>query len=155
MYNHPETLIAMYAASVLGAVMVPIDPRSKGEKLLYQIKDSGSKKVIFEAEFLDSVSGALKNLPEVQVIGCLPNLVVGTSVSPGYPNLKEILEGPEAPMLNPRASAISDLFQIMYTSGTTGNPKGIHVFYDRILLAPVQVDGVWHYPTDSFPPDSP
>ena len=73
MYNHPETVMAMYAASVLGAVMVPIDPRSKGEKLQYQIKDSGSKKVIFEAEFMDSVGEVLKNLPNVQVIGCLPN----------------------------------------------------------------------------------
>ena len=54
-------------------------------------------------------------------------------------------------MLDPRANAVSDLFQIMYTSGTTGNPKGIHVRYDRILLAPLQADGVWHYtPNDKL-----
>jgi crotonobetaine/carnitine-CoA ligase len=49
MRNHPETVLAMYAASALGAVVVPIDPRSKGEKLRYQIADSRSKAVLSAA----------------------------------------------------------------------------------------------------------
>ncbi len=37
--NHPMYVYCLYAASVLGAVMVPIDPRTKGEKLSYQIRN--------------------------------------------------------------------------------------------------------------------
>lgn len=49
MRNHPEFLYTLFAASIIGAVAVPIDPRSKGNKLSYQIKDSNSKGIIFTA----------------------------------------------------------------------------------------------------------
>ncbi len=47
MRNYPEIVIALYAGSALRATMVPIDPRSKCEKLKYQIRNSDSKAVIF------------------------------------------------------------------------------------------------------------
>jgi hypothetical protein len=40
MRNHPELLYAMFAASALDAVLVPVDPRSEAEKLIFQIQDS-------------------------------------------------------------------------------------------------------------------
>ena len=54
MRNHPETIMCMFAASVLGAVLVPIDPRSEEEKLIFQIQNSGAKGVIYSAEFAQS-----------------------------------------------------------------------------------------------------
>jgi acyl-CoA synthetase (AMP-forming)/AMP-acid ligase II len=44
----------MFAASALGAVIVPIDPRSEEEKLIFQIQNSGAKGVIYSAEFAQS-----------------------------------------------------------------------------------------------------
>jgi acyl-CoA synthetase (AMP-forming)/AMP-acid ligase II len=150
-YNRPETVMAMYAASALGAVMVPIDPRSKWDKILYQIKDSGSKGLIFEAEFMDSVSEVLKDLPDVRVIGCHYSPGFERLVLHQYRNLKEILEGPEVSLLDPRANAVSDPFELIYTSGTTGTPKGIHIRYEWVLLAPSHADEVWHYsPNDKL-----
>ena len=71
MRNHPEVVLAMYAASALGAIVVPIDPRSTGQKLSFQIRNSGSKAVIFTAEFLDPMEEALSSLPEVKTAGVL------------------------------------------------------------------------------------
>lgn len=145
MRNHPEVVLAMYAASALGAVLVPIDPRSKGEKLRYQIKDSGSKGVIFSAEFIESIEEALANLPEVKVIGCLYNPEFGVQVSSKHPDMQEILEGPDAPMFEADDYATDDRFMIMYTSGTTGNPKGVHRRGERLKFASMEAELVWKY----------
>ncbi len=55
MRNHPEIIICMFAASALGAVIVPIDPRSEEEKLIFQIQNSGAKGIVFSAEFMDTI----------------------------------------------------------------------------------------------------
>ncbi|MBW2062692.1 MAG: AMP-binding protein [Deltaproteobacteria bacterium] len=144
MRNHPELVIAMYAASALGAVMVPIDPRSKGEKLAYQIKNSNSKGVIFSAEFMESMKEALAQLPEVKTIGVVYKDDFGIPVSPGYPDLKEILEGPEAPGFAPEAHAATDPHLIIYTSGTTGDPKGVKLT-NRLPTAAVLAQLIWKY----------
>jgi len=145
MRNHPETVISMYAASVLGAVMVPIDPRSKGERLNYQIKDSGSKGIIFAAEFMESVSHAMSDFPKVKTIGCMYNPEFSVPVSSNYPDLKDILEGPEVPMFDTGSHSTSDYFMIVYTSGTTGNPKGINIRFERMQFAVLLAENIWQY----------
>ena len=148
MRNHPETVLSMYASSVLGAVLVPIDPRSKGKKLAYQIQDSGSKGVIFTAECMDSVSEALSSLPEVKTYGCLYNEEFGVAPSPDFPNLREVLEGPEVPPFSPGQHDINDQFVMMYTSGATGNPKGINIRFSRMQLAVFLAENAWQYSWD-------
>ncbi len=46
MRNHPEFVEAMVAASITGTVFVPIDPRTRGEKLAYTLNNSECKGVI-------------------------------------------------------------------------------------------------------------
>jgi crotonobetaine/carnitine-CoA ligase len=145
MRNHPETVLSMYAASALGAILVPIDPRSKGEKLRYQINDSGSKGVIFAAEFIESMDEALSGLPDVKTIGCMYNPEFGVPVSPKYPDLKVILEGPEVQMLEPGPHAPNDHSMIIYTSGTTGDPKGVRMRADRAQAYVMLASLVWQY----------
>jgi acyl-CoA synthetase (AMP-forming)/AMP-acid ligase II len=151
MRNHPETVLSMYAASALGIMLVPVDPRSKGEKLSYQIKDSGSKGVIFSAEFTEAMSEALAGLPEVRVIGCLYNPEFGIASSAPYPDLKKILDDPEVPVPDPGPQALSDRFMMVYTSGTTGNPKGIIIRFERVQFGPLMAEKVWQYsPNDKL-----
>ena len=46
MRNHPEFVEAMVAASITGTIFVPVDPRTKGEKLAYLLRDSGCRGAI-------------------------------------------------------------------------------------------------------------
>jgi crotonobetaine/carnitine-CoA ligase len=145
MRNHPEMVVAMYAASALGVIMIPIDPRSKGGKLSYQIKNSNSKGVIFAAEFMDSMEEVFSELPDVRTIGVLYKDDFGVPVSSKYPSLKEILEGPEAAGFSPESHTMKDYFMIIYTSGTTGDPKGVKIRNERLQGYNLLAQLVWKY----------
>jgi len=147
MRNHPEVVVAMYAASVLGAVMVPIDPRSKGGKLSYQLSDSGSKGVIFAAEFMDSILEGLTGL-DTKIIGVMYKQDFGVPVSEKFPSLNEILDGPRASGYSPGSHTTTDPFTIIYTSGTTGNPKGVTIRNDRLGAYALLGQLVWGYTPD-------
>ncbi len=144
MRNHPEVVIAMYAASALGAVMVPIDPRSKGEKLAFQIRNSNSKGVIFSSEFMDNITEALSVLPDVQTIGVVYKDEFKVPVSPEYPDINEIFQGPEAPGYTPKEHSAADHHMIIYTSGTTGDPKGVRLT-NRLPTAAMLAKLIWQY----------
>jgi len=148
MRNHPELVIAIYAASALGAVMVPIDPRSKGEKLKYQLEHSGSKGVLFAAEFMDRVGEVLAGLPEVQTVGVMYKDEFRVAVSPKYPSLSEILDGPEAPGVPLKDQSLNDPMMMIYTSGTTGNPKGVRQRAQWILGAAGLAQMIWQYTSE-------
>ena len=125
MRNHPEMVLNIYAATALGAVMVPIDPRTKGEKLTYQIRNSNSKGIIFAAEFMEVVEEVLQKLPNVKSLGAMYRDDFGVPVSAEHPNVSEILTGPEVPGFLPDDHQTDDPYMMIYTSGTTGDPKGV------------------------------
>jgi crotonobetaine/carnitine-CoA ligase len=129
MRNHPEFIETMVAASLTGCVFVPIDPRTRGAKLAYTLSNSNCKGII-------AADYALPYVKEVQEKESLPDLqwvIVlesdeGVSISmddvtnahPLGPVLDQAKE-----MLDPADASPDAPFQIMYTSGTTGDPKGV------------------------------
>ncbi|MCP4755457.1 MAG: AMP-binding protein [Proteobacteria bacterium] len=148
MRNHHEMVLALYAASALRATMVPIDPRSKKEKLGFQLENSGSKGVMFSAELMGSMEEVLTDLPHLKTIGVAYRNDFGVPVSSNYPNLNEILNGPEAPEVSPEGHDSSDYLMIIYTSGTTGNPKGVSQRADRFSTYGLLAQLVWQYTPD-------
>jgi len=144
MRNHPEIVIAMYAASAFRAIVVPIDPRSKGEKLSYQIRHSNSKGVIFSSEFMENVSDALSRLPTVKTIGVVYKEEFGVPVSRNYPDIKGIFDGPEASGYMPHGHTPLDPSMIIYTSGTTGDPKGVRL-NNRLPGGAALAQAIWKY----------
>ena len=148
MRNHPEFILAMYAASALGAIMVPIDPRSKGHKLQYQIRDSGSVGIIFASEFMEGAKEALAGLPDVKTVGVMYRDYFDIKDSPDFPSLNEILDGPEAPDPDLTGQDPDAPFMIIYTSGTTGDPKGVVNKASRWMTFYMLAQLVWQYNAD-------
>lgn len=145
MRNHPEMVIAMYAASALRAIIVPIDPRSRGQKLVYQIRNSDSKGVICTADLLEPIEEALSRLDGVAMAGVLHKEGCEGPDSSKYPDLNEVLDGPEAPGTSPHGHLPSDCHMMVHTSGTTGDPKGVRLPAERMLGMGMMAQMVWQY----------
>ena len=145
MRNHPEFLYAMYAASMTGAVMVPIDPRVKGDRLRYMLKDSSSKGVILTSEFLGNVTEALSTLPDIPILGVSYKPGMNVEVSNDYPSINELYEGPEAPPPDQFSEDPALPLEVIYTSGTTGDPKGVMVKGNRMSQFSQLALFVWQY----------
>ncbi len=137
MRNHSEFVETMIAASQTACVMVPIDPRTRGDKLAYTLNNSGCKGVVCADYCLTQIGEIRGQLPELRWILCLdeaedPAAVTLDTVE-GTESLLEVLDTKVA-TVDRRLRNPSDPLQIIYTSGTTGDPKGVVFPNDRVGL---------------------
>lgn len=130
MRNHPEFVEAMVAASITGTVLVPIDPRTKGEKLAFLLRNAGCRGVICGDDCLDAIEAARVSAPDVAWIMALETGAADVASFADATPLGEAFASPAA-TVDVRLPAPSHPLQIIYTSGTTGDPKGVVFPNDR------------------------
>jgi O-succinylbenzoate-CoA ligase len=122
MMNSPEFIESFFAIAKLGAVIVPINWRLVPDELAFILKDSGSKLLIYGGEFASAVADLHGRGPEgTHVTNWLQ---VGGDSREDFARSYEALQQ-EASADEPEIGASDDdILYIMYTSGTTGLPKG-------------------------------
>jgi crotonobetaine/carnitine-CoA ligase len=138
MQNHPEFVETMIAASIAGFVFVPIDPRTRGHKLAFTLRDSECRGLVCADYTLAQVAAARHEVPSLTWA-----LVLESAENPGGMTI------PDVPGAEPLGSALSgpampvergvrqptDPLEIIYTSGTTGDPKGVVCSQARYAMA--------------------
>ncbi|MGN6762552.1 MAG: long-chain-fatty-acid--CoA ligase [Leifsonia sp.] len=118
--NVPDFPRAYYAVLALGAVVVPVHALLKAEEIAYMLGDSGSELLICAAPLLaeGARGAALAGIPTISVL--VPDELVEQLP---FPRLEELAAAAEAiETYVPRDPF--DTATILYTSGTTGKPKG-------------------------------
>ncbi len=124
--NCNEMAVTYFACAAIGAVVVPLNNRLTGKELTYILNDCGARMVVIGYQFLDLFQGIQEGLRAVKdVIYAGPERKPGTI---GFPDLLGSLEAPKDVGLAP-----DDLAVIMYTSGTTGLPKGAMMTHRNIF----------------------
>ena len=127
MRNHPEFVEAMVAASITGTVFVPIDPRTRGEKLAYTLRNSGCKAMVvgdYNLAQIDAVRGELPDLAFVLALESGEDGARPIGEFAAVDSLDGVLAKP-VPTVDVRVESPLDALQLIYTSGTTGDPKGV------------------------------
>ncbi|MEJ6720547.1 class I adenylate-forming enzyme family protein [Ilumatobacter sp.] len=131
MRNYPEWIAAFAAITSVGAVVVPMNAWWVTDELVFAIEDSGSKVVIADAERLQRMQDAAPGAIDAKVIvaratGKLPD---------GVLNLDEaVAQLDDATMPDADIDPDDDM-TILYTSGTTGRPKGAVSTHRAVLSA--------------------
>ena len=128
MRNHPEFVESMVAASMAACVLVPIDPRTRGEKLAYTLRNAGCRGIVCGDYCLEQIDAVRASLPDLAWILALDSgeaheaaALIGRA---GVDSLGAVLSWP-VPTVDVRLESPEDPLQIIYTSGTTGDPKGV------------------------------
>lgn len=145
MQNHPEFVEAIIASAILGTVFVPIDSRSRGDKLAFMLRNAGCRGVIcgdYALGGLLECADAVPDLDWIYVIG--DGVAQGPNVGRSVHRLKDLLIGP-VPDLPIAVENETEPMQIMYTSGTTGDPKGIVIPHARFGLVSTHGETVFGY----------
>jgi crotonobetaine/carnitine-CoA ligase len=124
MQNHPEFVEAMIAASITGVVLVPIDPRTRGEKLSFLLRDARCKGVLCGDYSAQAVDAARREAPEVRWLLVLENGGVEASAFKDATPMAEAF-AQAADTVDVRLPGPAHPLEIIYTSGTTGDPKGV------------------------------
>jgi crotonobetaine/carnitine-CoA ligase len=128
MRNHPEFVEAMLAASISGCVFVPIDPRTKSDKLAFMLRNSGCRGIVCADYCLAEVDAVRDRTPDLGWVLALETGEGSDAIplaSVGYAeSLREVL-AKSAATVDVRLETPTDALQIIYTSGTTGDPKGV------------------------------
>ncbi|MCK5414214.1 MAG: AMP-binding protein [Thermoplasmata archaeon] len=148
MHNLYEWVVAWFAVAKIGAVVVPMDTWYKPSEAEYIMGHSEAICVVTSEEtegidfisMIDAVSPRLPNLEHVIVVGRIPparkDLTPYQSLLQWGRGWKDSLSFQEAI----RVKGVDDVAFILYTSGTTGKPKGAMLTHRNITSNAIEVD---------------
>ena len=132
-----EWIVAALGLQAAGAVLVPLNTRLKGREAGYILRKSRARILLTVGEFLGARYVEVlrgEELPALERVVCL------RGATPGAVGWSEFLaRGAEVPEADARARAAAvspdDLSDLLFTSGTTGNPKGVMTAHGQNLRA--------------------
>lgn len=132
--NSDLFVVAAYAVLRAGGILVPANPRSAPPELAHLLADSGADVLLHAPELSDVVAAGVAQTDTA------PTTVLSLGSGSGSPDLFDAsLTGQYAPVAHQPAEADDAL--LMYTSGTTGKPKGALFDHHRALWVGITVSG--------------
>jgi len=132
--NNPEAIIANFAIIKMGGVSVPTSPLFSRAEIAHVANNAEARAVICHVALLGELEAARENLKTVEkivVIGGNPADIAAR----GYVPFAHLLAHPNKEFAPVRRDRLS-VSLLLYTSGTTGLPKGtVHFMEDQLLIA--------------------
>ncbi|MEO7131697.1 MAG: long-chain fatty acid--CoA ligase [Dermatophilaceae bacterium] len=127
-----------FAVAKLGAITVPINLRLSAPEVAYVLADSGASFAFVSGPMAPLLEAASSEVASLRTRVTIP---VHAERAAGGPNEYEELLASGSPERVTRDVSLDDLCVIMYTSGTTGRPKGAMLTHDNFLWNAINIQG--------------
>ena len=128
MRNYPEWLLAFTAVTSIGAIAVAMNAHWQADEMAYGLTDSGARVLFADQERLNRLT---PKMPGLQVLAVRPT----QPLAAGVRLLKDLTDALGPVPMPPVEISQDDPATILYTSGSTGHPKGVVSNHRNILAA--------------------
>lgn len=146
-HNRVEYLDAFFAAGKGGAILVTLGTRLTAHELAPILADAGARVVLYDGELAATVAALRPLAPEVACWVALDAPLAAED--PRYP---ELLAAVDPAAFVPVRSEPEDVYCLLYTSGTTGRPKGVMIPHRQIAWNGYNTVCGWQLAADDVSP---
>ncbi len=139
-YNHAETVIQYFAAWLMNAIVVPVNAGEDDRSIQYVLRNSGTKLLFVRDLYVERI----RRLIDLESTRCIQT---GRRVDASLPQYSTEISRQQVRFAPDSPSSVDQDAVIVYTSGTTGNPKGVVLSQYNLMVSAMSI-AEWHQLAD-------
>jgi len=125
--NSPDFVRSFFGIIRAGGVVVPLNPLYKGEEIIYMLNDASVTFLVTSPALLPLIQRVWEKVPSLRQV-----IITGGERAENIIPLKQLLEQPGDPL--DAATKPEDIAACLFTSGTTGKPKGALLSHGNLIF---------------------